>query len=648
MAIAFGLAGTRLLVSTAATTWNVPYPSTVNANDLLVLHVIDSGATITTPTGWTAIVSDGRGGMFIKKATGSETGNLAVTIGSSTGDAMMFSYTGVDTTTAQDATATSITNGVTPTGTIVIPSITTVTANTMLVYCCWQGGSGTDTGPAGSTERVDQGALGGTNFEPGALYDEARAATGATGTRTITIAGGSVINTGAMIALRPATGTNYTPSAADTGAGSDSASQVQSQVQSLPDTGAGSDAMALARTQTYGDTGSGSDTASAVAAVARTAADTGSGTDAASQVINAQNANSDAGTGTDATTPVQGMVRTAADTGSGTDAAVASFILIQSQADTGAGADSITVLQNMQPTVSDTGSGTDSAQIQQSQTLGLQDTGAGADSIATVVQAIQTVADTGAGADGTTQAIGYARAAADTGSGVDTAATAADNVRTIADNGSGADASAQALAVVRAVSDVGSGSDTITQILGMSRTVADTGTGTDAITYTTISNLIDLFLTATPLPTRYAVSEIMARWSVTAMAGRWSTKEFTRWSVQPLANRYTVVGESTVSVDVIISAGAVKYVGGTITDVNGTDISASTFQVSLGSATDPGPWQTPDVSVAGTTNAQRVVKMLVSSSNPTGVIRGTYYCWVRVSSSPEIEPLRVQGPINVR
>jgi hypothetical protein len=103
-----------------------------------------------------------------------------------------------------------------------------------------------------------------------------------------------------------------------------------------------------------------------------------------------------------------------------------------------------------------------------------------------------------------------------------------------------------------------------------------------------------------------------------------------------------------MSVDVLISAGAAKYVGGTITDVNGVDISSGTFQISLGSDKDPGPWQTPDVSVAGATAASRIVKMLVSSSNPAGLERGTYWAWVRVSTAPEIEPLRVQGPINVR
>lgn len=103
-----------------------------------------------------------------------------------------------------------------------------------------------------------------------------------------------------------------------------------------------------------------------------------------------------------------------------------------------------------------------------------------------------------------------------------------------------------------------------------------------------------------------------------------------------------------MSVDVLISAGAVKYVGGTITDVNGVDISAGIFQISLGSDKDPGTWLTPDVSVAGATNASRVVKLLVSSSNPAGLQRGTYWAWVRVTTTPETEPLRVQGPINVR
>jgi hypothetical protein len=95
---------------------------------------------------------------------------------------------------------------------------------------------------------------------------------------------------------------------------------------------------------------------------------------------------------------------------------------------------------------------------------------------------------------------------------------------------------------------------------------------------------------------------------------------------------------------ILASAGAEKYVGGTVTELTGKDISAATFQIALGSiAAPPTTWSVPDVSVAGTTAAQRVVKLLVTNTTPPG----TYWVWVRVTDNPEIEPLTVQGPITI-
>lgn len=215
MAIAFGVAGTRCLVGTASSSWAVPYPATVAANDLLVLHIITNGGAVTAPAGWTEVFNEAtltnpRGGLFIKVADGTETGDLSVTVGNSTGNAMIFSYTGVDTTTPQDAAATSVENSASTTDST-MPAITTVTADTMLVYAnSANSGSTTMTGPAGSTERVDHGVTGGTGTKAGALYDEAVAATGSTGTRAITLSA-SRANWGVMMALRPAAGGGPSP-----------------------------------------------------------------------------------------------------------------------------------------------------------------------------------------------------------------------------------------------------------------------------------------------------------------------------------------------------------------------------------------------------------------------------------------------------
>jgi hypothetical protein len=107
--VAFGAAGT---VSAGGTTSiSVPYPTGITRGDLLVLSlaVRPQGATITTPTGWTAPSNNtgtgGAGGeatdagtvkvaVFTKEADGTETGNLAVTVGNTPNAGMgrMFRY----------------------------------------------------------------------------------------------------------------------------------------------------------------------------------------------------------------------------------------------------------------------------------------------------------------------------------------------------------------------------------------------------------------------------------------------------------------------------------------------------------------------------------------------------------------------------
>lgn len=218
MAIAFGAAGSRLLVSTASTSWAVPYPGTVNADDLLVLHIITNGGSVTTPSGWTAVfnettLTNPKGGLFIKVATGSESGNLTVTTTSTTGNAMMFSYTGVDTTTPQDAAATNSTDSTGSTLDTTIPGLTTVTAGAWLVYANGLNSGSTQvttSNGSGFTERVDHGATGGTGTKGGALYDEPFATAGATGNRVLTLSAARA-DWGAMMALRPASGGGGSP-----------------------------------------------------------------------------------------------------------------------------------------------------------------------------------------------------------------------------------------------------------------------------------------------------------------------------------------------------------------------------------------------------------------------------------------------------
>lgn len=66
--------------TTSTTTFDVPYPATVNSTDLLILHVQDfSGTSITTPSGWTFINGSAIGRAYYKEADGTETGSLTVT-----------------------------------------------------------------------------------------------------------------------------------------------------------------------------------------------------------------------------------------------------------------------------------------------------------------------------------------------------------------------------------------------------------------------------------------------------------------------------------------------------------------------------------------------------------------------------------------
>lgn len=96
---------------------------------------------------------------------------------------------------------------------------------------------------------------------------------------------------------------------------------------------------------------------------------------------------------------------------------------------------------------------------------------------------------------------------------------------------------------------------------------------------------------------------------------------------------------------IYVTKGAKRYVGGTVTETTGKDISGATFTIALGTDAKVPPASIVGipVSAAGATSASRVLKMLVDNT----VTVGTYYCWVKVVDSPEIEPIMIQGPITV-
>lgn len=210
MAIALGATGTAVYNTAAGTTCLVPYPAGISAGDCLVLFVARSASAITVPAGWTAftggqVTTTGGTTMLLayKLAVGTESGNLSVTVASSTGHGRMFLFTGVDQVTPQDVTAGSVAANAT---TSVLPSLTTVTAGACLI------GAGTDAGAVGGTYTIsdgnyieddDSGAqVGASNGRNAALYHWISGAAGATGTKTLTHANARCV--GIHGALRPA------------------------------------------------------------------------------------------------------------------------------------------------------------------------------------------------------------------------------------------------------------------------------------------------------------------------------------------------------------------------------------------------------------------------------------------------------------
>ena len=218
MAIAYVSSGTLLAQNAAS--HDVPYPATVNAGDLLVLHASSNGSAVSAVSGWVevyreTVISNPKGGLWYKVADGTEGGttqNITTATATAT-SAQIHRYTGVDTTTPTDGTATNVSSATTGTS-IVLPSITTTSANTMLVYASSVNSSTTQVSSTTGTERSDYGASGGG--KGGGLYDEAVAASGATGTRTITIAAARSY-WGAMLALKPASSVTNTNAVVATG-----------------------------------------------------------------------------------------------------------------------------------------------------------------------------------------------------------------------------------------------------------------------------------------------------------------------------------------------------------------------------------------------------------------------------------------------
>ena len=196
----------------------VPKPTGTIAGDVMVATVATNGAP-TPPSGWTQQAQANFSTLYLthytKVAGGSEPSSYTWTAATSMLEAGIDTRTGVDTTTPVTGTPTQ--NGAFAASTAP-GSITTGAANALLVmggfgYAIGNDGTGVSWSGSG-TERWEENYLN-TYFLD--AQDEAIASAGATGTRTVTIAGtlgsGSLV-LGVMLALNPAAGTDATVNAA--------------------------------------------------------------------------------------------------------------------------------------------------------------------------------------------------------------------------------------------------------------------------------------------------------------------------------------------------------------------------------------------------------------------------------------------------
>lgn len=194
--------------TSAESTTNLPYPTGLAANDVLVVAGAVTNAAADSPLGspWTADANtSATGGTAIpalkvehKVASGSETGNLAIPHHNNISAWKMLAFRGVDVTQVLDVSPSLLNTG--SSNSMVLPSITTVTDGCMLVYVgALSGSSATASPPDGTWTEVADLSAGTRPFTMGYKLQTAKGATG-----TVTIAwSGSGNKVGMLLALRP-------------------------------------------------------------------------------------------------------------------------------------------------------------------------------------------------------------------------------------------------------------------------------------------------------------------------------------------------------------------------------------------------------------------------------------------------------------
>jgi hypothetical protein len=194
-----------LVARTGTGSANIPYPTGIQANDILVIVSEASDGGIGAPPGWTQRANNtlGSSGTICsvawKRATGSESGSFSVDDGGGVIDhwmARMFCFRGA--VTSGDPFNASSTSSSAASTSVTFPTVTTTADNCLILNCLtWAdddagplAGAPTNASLANLTERADGGALNG-NGGGIVLITGEKATAGAVSGTTLTLSSSS-------------------------------------------------------------------------------------------------------------------------------------------------------------------------------------------------------------------------------------------------------------------------------------------------------------------------------------------------------------------------------------------------------------------------------------------------------------------------
>jgi hypothetical protein len=173
-------------ITTATATFAQARPAGAGAGDVGFVHInYGVSSTPTAPTGWTEFGGgQGAGAPFgrwyWRALNGTATDDFSITVASSTGAISYLTYSGANTTNPLDTTPTAVASAAATTHTLA--SITVVTSGSALVFMGGHASNAVNfTSITGMTEITDVAGRG------AATYEQLAAASGATGSKTLTM-----------------------------------------------------------------------------------------------------------------------------------------------------------------------------------------------------------------------------------------------------------------------------------------------------------------------------------------------------------------------------------------------------------------------------------------------------------------------------